>query len=160
MAYYNPRRWIDHTDSLLLETENILKLRKLARQRATSGLGRKFLPPVFLEFDVTITGTDDVIRMTEWVDTMGKIYIDLAHDGTFLRKGHFNHGWHHNPNGREIPPPHHIHFPTTKYPSLSARSPKYAYSINSNNNYVDALLRLCDHNNIEIRGVSVPLTRG
>lgn len=160
MAYYNPSRWIEPTDSLILDTENILILKKLARQRAISGPGRKFLPPVFLEFDVTISDTDEVMRMTEWVDTMGKIYIDLASDGNFLRKGHFNQGWHHNPNGRDIPPPHHVHFPTVNYPSLNTRSKKYAYSIKTNNNYVDALLRLCDHNNIEVRGVSIPLAQG
>lgn len=157
MGYYNPRRWIEPTDSLLAATENVLKLKKLARQRVMSGSGHKFLPPVFLEFDVTITDTNDVIRMTEWVDTMGQIYIDLAHDGNFLRKGHFNQGWHHNPNGRDIPPPHHVHFPTAKYPSLNAHSPKYAYSIKANNNYVEALLKFCDHNNIKVRGISIPL---
>lgn len=160
MAYYNPGRWIKPTDSLLPETESVLKSQKLARQRATSGTGQKLLPPVYLEFDVIIKDTGDVIRMTEWGNTRGKMYINLTRDGMFLRTGHFNQGWHHNPDGREIPPPHHVHFPTANYPSLNSGSSTYAYSINSNNNYVDALLRFCDHNNIEIRGVSVPLARG
>ena len=157
MAYYNPRRWIDPTDNLLPETENVLKLEKLARQRATSGAGRTFLPPVSMEFDVIIKGTEDIIRMTEWVDTSGKIFIELTHESHILRKGHFKQGWHHNPNNQEIPPPHHVHFPTKKYPLSNTQSSTYAYSIQSNNNHVEALLRLCNHNNIEVRGISVPL---
>ena len=100
-----------------------------------------------------------MLRLTEWVDTAGKINIDLTDDGSILRQGHFNHSGHHNPNGTDIPPPNHIHFPTMKLPNLR-RHPAYAYPVRANCNYIEALVRYCADTNIQIEGAKIPWIPG
>ena len=96
--------------------------------------------------------------MTEWEDRQGKLFVNLAHSSMFFRKGHFNQEGHHNPNGRDIPPPHHMHFSTAKYPNLE-RPPTYAYKLTVEADYLNVLVKFCDETNIEIRGVFIPLWR-
>jgi len=165
MAYYDPSGWIDPMDSLIGEVEDRLKLDKKAQPKRASTFQRRarvttkaFLPPVALELDVAVQSTKELLRLTEWIDKAGKVYIDLIVSNDFLRKGHFNQGWHHNPDGRDIPPPHHLHFPTIKFSNL-ARPHSYAYPIQSNDNYLEALQAFCEHVNINIRAVSLPLLR-
>jgi len=165
MAYYDPGGWIDPTDSLRDEVEDRLKLEKKAQpkranmpQRIARGTTKAFLPPVSFEIDVIVQSTKELLRLTEWIDKAGKVYIDLALSNDFLRKGHFNHGWHHNPNIRNIPPPHHIHFPTVKFRNLT-RPHSYAYRVQSGGTYLEALQTFCEHVNINIRAVPLPLLR-
>jgi len=165
MAYYDPSGWIDPTDSLINEVEERLKLDKKAQSKGLSTLRRRvygttkvFLPPVSFELDVVVKGTKELLRLTEWVDKAGKVYIDLTVSNDFLRKGHFNHDWHHNPDGRDIPPPHHIHFPTVKFNNL-ARPHSYAHSVHLEDTYLEALQTFCGCVNINIRAVSLPLLR-
>ena len=165
MAYYDPNGWIDPADSLIGEVEDRLKLDKKAQPKGVSTLQRRargttkaFLPPVSLELDVAVQSTKELLRLTEWIDKAGKVYIDLTVSNDFLRKGHFNHDWHHNPDGRHIPPPHHIHFPTIKFNNLT-RPHSYAYLVQSGSTYLEALQTFCKHVNINIKAVSLPLLR-
>jgi hypothetical protein len=84
--------------------------------------------------------------------------MNLASKDDMIRKGHFNHGYHHNPDGRDIRPPHHIHFPTVNYPALD-RTHTYAYSVQANNDYISALKRLCIDTNIDLHNATLPLIR-
>jgi len=165
MAYYNPSGWVDPADSIIDEVEDRLKLDKTAQpkrvsmsQRRARGTPRAFLPPVSFELDVIIQSTKELLRLTEWIDKADKVYIDLCVSSDFLRKGHFNHGWHHNPNGRDVPPPHHMHFPTVKFRNLN-RPHSYAYRVQSGRTYLEALQTFCEHVNINIRAVPLPLLR-
>lgn len=165
MAYYDPSGWIDPTDSLIGEVEDRLKLEKKAQPKGVSRIQRRvarttrsFLPPVSFELDVVIERTKELLRLTEWIDREGKVYIDLTVGSDFLRRGHFNDGWHHNPDGRDIPPWHHIHFPTVNFSNLT-RHPSYAYPVQSDSDYVAALQTFCRNVNINIRAVALPLLR-
>ena len=165
MAYYDPSGWIDPSDSLIGEVEDKLKLDKKAQpkgsstpQRRAPGTTKAFLPPVSFELDVVIQSTRELLRLTEWIDKAGKVYIDLTVSNDFLRKGHFKNNWHHNPDGRDISPPHHTHFPTVKFNNLT-RPHSYAYPVRSGSNYLEALVTFCEHVNISIKAVPLPLLR-
>lgn len=157
MTYYEPIKWASSDDQLVSSVEQILRSYKRAYPRQV-GVGRSFLPPSAIELDITIKETREVLRLTEWEDKQGRLFIHLVYSSEFLRKGHFNHDWHHNPDGRNVPPPHHIHFPTMKYPKLE-QPPTYAYPVKTNNDYLSTLIRFCEDTNIELRGVSIPLLR-
>lgn len=157
MPYYNPIQWIPNEDQLLSHVESKLQ----ADKRAYSKKGqqrRSFLPPQAMELDAVLNETHEVLRLTLTMEKHGKISINLAAGDEALRKGHFNHDWHHNPNGQDIPPPHHIHFPTANYPSLD-RQHTYAYSVQAENNYLAALQKFCADNNIYLHNASLPLLR-
>jgi len=165
MAYYDPSGWIDPSDSLIVEIEDKLKLDKKAQpkgsstpQRKVPGATKSFLPPVSFELDVIVLNTKELLRLTEWIDNAGKVYIDLTLSNDFLRKGHFKHDWHHNPNGRNIPPPHHVHFPTAKFNNLT-RPHSYAFPVKLGSNYLEALEVFCEQVNISIKAVPLPLLR-
>jgi len=164
MGYYDPSNWIAPDDSLIGEVEDRLKLDKRAQPKATRvqpravRAGKAFLPPNSFELDVIIESTKEVLRLVEWMDKEGKVFIELGVSVDFLRIGHFNHGWHHNPNGRNIPPPHHIHFPTFQYRNIT-RPPTYAYPVQSGSDFVEAFQTFCDNANIRIKGVPLPLLR-
>ena len=158
MAYYNPSSWIASDDQLVDSIEHKIRLYKRARPR-TSRPGKAFTPPNSMELSVVIRETNEMLRLTEWIDPVGKISIELTDDGTILRQGHFNHGWHHNPNGVDIPPPNHIHFPTVKHRDLT-RHPAYAYRVKSASNYIEALAKYCSHSNIDIEGAAIPWLPG
>lgn len=156
MSYLNPQKWISPDDELIPDIEEKL----IADKRAYSvnvGIGKSFKPPSGIEFSVTIKETSETLRLVEWEDRQGKIFLEItAVDNTF-RKGHFNQGWHHNPNRMEIKPPHHIHFPTKNYP-LTMR-PTYAYPVKSDKDYLSALSRFCNDTNIELSYATIPLMR-
>ena len=163
MTYYNPVKWIAPDDKLIPEVEQRVMLEKHARSRERTSRS-SFLPPWEMELSITIAETAEALRMTEWIDKLGRVFIDLTHDSKTLRKGHFNQiRWHHNPDGRDISPPHHVHFPTVKYPDLdSDHLSSYAHPINTEEpraNYLTALRSFCDCVNIRIQGVSLPLLR-
>jgi len=165
MGYYDPSNWVAPDDSLMGEVEDRLELDKRAQPKApsrifrrVSGAGKSFLPPVSLELDIVVESTNEFLRLIEWIDKEDKVYIQLSVSNNFLRIGHFNHGWHHNPDGRNIPPPHHIHFPTLKYANIT-RPPSYAHPVQSGNTYIEALETFCDNANIRIKGVPLPLLR-
>lgn len=150
MAYYDPSSWVkDPTDKLIDDWEKIIILKKRAEERYTDS-GYKPKNKLSLAVRVKEAGYDDMV-LTLWQNAIGKIYIDLKKDPNFLRKGHYNTDWHTNPDGKRIPPPHHIHFPTTKYRTLEGNNKKYAYPVNVNGNYIEALQLFCQHNNIELR---------
>lgn len=157
MPYYGPTSWIPDEDYLLFDVENRVK----ANKRATTAKSRRsksFLPPYSIELDVLINETHEVLRLTLTKEKQGKVSINLAAGDDMLRKGHFNHAYHHNPNGVDIPPPHHIHFPTYNYPSLD-RQHTYAYSVQADNDYLSALQKLCFDTNISLHNASLPLLR-
>lgn len=161
MSYYDPTKWIAADDQLLSDIETKLKLEKRSSSKRAK-YGRSFLPRTCLELDVNVDVTHELLRLTEWIDQTGKVYIELGYSEDMYRKGHFNTDeWHHNPNGANIPPPHHMHFPTVTYPNLK-RKPNYAHPIKANNDYIDyinALKRFCAFVNITLRGVALPLLR-
>ncbi len=157
MSYYNPINWIPSDDQLILDIEQKLTSDKRAYSRG-AGSGKYLSPPSAMELAVIIGATKEVLRLTEWEDRQGKVFINLTFDEDTYRKGHFNTDWHHNPNGEDIRPPHHIHFPTVKYPKLE-RPPTYAYPVKSDNDYLSALTKFCEDSNIELHGASVPLLR-
>lgn len=158
MAYYDPTDWIKPTDTLIPDVE----MRMAAKKRAysvDSGIGKSFRPPRGLEFNVVIEETNENIRMVEWQDRIGKLFIDLcSSENSYYRKGHFNnHTPHHNPSAVTINPPHHMHFPTHDYPDLSWDKTKYAYPLKSENDIIEALLKFCSHTNINIHHTKIPL---
>jgi hypothetical protein len=156
MPYYNPVFWVASDDHLDKKIEDQVILLK----RATSNNARHIrglLPPSALELLVVCPKTQEILRLIEWEDEIGRIFINLIQDSGLLRKGHFKTTWHNNPDGRGISPPHHIHFPTVKY-SL-AGSKTYAYPVKQGDNYLDALKKFCHDTNIVIDGVSIPLLR-
>jgi len=157
MGYNDPAGWIDPNDQLLSHVEDKVKSEKLARPKTGRSV-RSFLPPSYLELDIVVKATRELMRLAEWVDVRGRVFVDLVHEDNTLRKGHFNHDWHHNPNGRDISPPHHIHFPTLRYPNLD-RMPTYAYPVKANSDYLNVLRKFCDDANIAIQGVPLPLLR-
>ncbi|MCK4368163.1 MAG: hypothetical protein KAV68_00615 [Dehalococcoidales bacterium] len=157
MPYYNPRRWAPLDDQLIPDIERKLIADKRAYS-AQSGAGKSFKPPSGIELSVIMEETKETLRLIEWEDRQGKIYIELTSIDNIFRKGHFNQDWHHNPDCNNIKPPHHIHFPTEKYPRLDRR-PTYAYSVKSQNDYLNALSKFCNDTNIELRNASIPLMR-
>lgn len=157
MTYYDPKPWISTDDNLISPVEDILKLHKRAYSKRF-GTGKSYLPQAPLELDI-ITDDKQILRLTEWKDKNGKIFIELAFVNDTYRKGHFNStDWHHNPSGENIPPPHHIHFPTKKYSINQMHT--YAFPIKADTDYISTLEKFCEVTNIEIKGVSIPLLRG
>lgn len=150
-------------DHLLPAIEDILKARKKAYPRQVTQ-NRSFAPLSAVELGVPLPDSREELRLTEWEDREGKLYIDLRHKSSFVRKGHFNHTWHTNPNKQAIPPPHHIHFPTANYPLkehfyMYQKEHTYAYQVQSENDCVNALLKFCLDTNIDIQGIWFPLLR-
>ena len=156
--YYDPSGWISGDDELVGEIEDKLRCLKKAQPRRSAS-SKSFLPLFALELDVILEGLVGSLILREWLERDGKININLTINTDSVRKGHFNHKWHHNPNGKEIPPPHHIHFPTVKYRNLDRRH-TYAYQVRVNDNdYLSVLKIFCEHVNIRITGVALPLLR-
>ena len=156
MSYYNPIGWVSPDDQLISDIEDKL----IANKRAYSiqvGVGKAFRPPSAIEFNVTVKETGENLRLIEWEDREGKLCIQLTLTDKIFRKGHFSHDWHHNPDGRNIRPPHHIHFPTEKFP-LRKRS-TYAYPVKTESDYLSALLKFCNDTNIDLHHASIPLMR-
>lgn len=158
MPYYNPGRWIEADDLLIDDVESRLVLKKRARSKEIISRGG-ILPPLYLEFNVAIVDTGEVLRMVVWMDREGKVFVNLEMTGFMYRKGHYNQSdYHHNPNGTDIRPPHHIHFPTVKYSNLNEPH-SYAYPVKSGSNYLEILKQFCQHSNIEIVSVKIPFGR-
>jgi hypothetical protein len=161
MGYYDPSMWIGANDRLLADVEGRMQSDKRARS-GRSGSGKSFLPPSSLQLDIIVTETEEVLRLTERLDKLGRVRINLFGEGVAFRKGHFNETrWHHNPDDRNIPPPHHNHFPTSKYPNLD-RPHTYAHPVRADSDCLDflnALRTFCEYVNIELHGVSLPLLR-
>ena len=157
MAYYDPVVWIAPDDQLVSYVEHTLKLSKRVRSKQSSS-GKSFLPLLSVELDVVVEDTNESLRLVEWIDREGKIFINLSYSEDIFRKGHFKQDWHTNPNGAKIRPPHHMHFPTIKYCNLDRRH-TYAYPINADIDidYVNALKKFCDYINTRLEGVSIPL---
>ncbi len=154
MSYYNPIRWIHHDDQLISDIEDKLMADKRARSIQTR-VGKSFKPPSAIEFSVIVKETEETFRLIEWEDRAGKLYIELTSMENVFRKGHFRHDWHHNPDGRNIKPPHHIHFPTQNFP-FSKRA-TYAYPVKSDNDYLSALSKFCNDTNIDLHHAAIPL---
>ena len=158
MAYYNPGYWVDDPcDSLLTEIEHVVQLDKVAYPDI--GAKKKgFLPPGAIELGVLVKESKTTLRLSGTISTVNKINFNLSLGDFILRQGHFNHKGHTNPAPikRGISPPHHIHFPTIKYSDLTKR-PAYAYKVRCNNNYIEALQKYCELNNISISGIRLPL---
>ena len=157
MSYYNPISWIPPQDHLIPSVEAKI----IADKRAFTSKSRRsksFLPPYSLELDVLINGTSEMLRLTLTKENQEKVSINLSAGDDALRKGHFNHGYHHNPDGIDIPPPNHIHFPTNDYPLLD-RPHTYAYVVKSDNDYLSALKKLCSDTNISLHNAALPLLR-
>ena len=164
MPYYDPSKWIAADDTLIADVEQKVIAPKLASSKASRGR-KAFLPPNKMELHIVTTDTHEELRLTEWQNKLGKIFINLTHDIGTLRKGHFKgQRWHQNPDGTAIAPPHHVHFPTTKYPNLDLEKVStYAHPIlreQKDVSYIHALRGFCDYVNIELHGVAVPLLRG
>lgn len=155
VAYYDPTSYIEPADNLVEDIEEKLRLVKKVRQvYATSG--KPFFPPWYMEMDVVIIETREILRLAEWVGSQGKVNINLQKTSEDIyRKGHYNHPKpHHNPNCRTIGN-HHVHFPTLKYPNLNRRT-TYAHSVSPTNDYIKALKGFCELVNIDMQGVTIP----
>ena len=157
MPYYDPNKWISSNDQLIPEIEDKLIEDKTAFTTQTKQT-KSFKPPSAIEFNVVLNETKGTIRLSEWEDRIGRVYIELTSIDSIFRKGHFNQErYHHNPDGRDIKPPHHIHFPTRKYP-LNGQS-TYAYRISSSKDYLNNLISFCNDTNIDLNHASIPLMR-
>jgi hypothetical protein len=159
MSYYNPEKWMLSGDELVPDIEERLVVNKRA-YTINTGVGKSFKPPSGIEFSVVLIETKENIRLIEWEDIRGKLFIDLQSPDYIFRKGHFNNlNVHHNPGGIVIKPPHHMHFPTKKYPKLYRGKTKYAYPLTCQNDYLSALMKFCNDTNIDIHHASIPLMR-
>ena len=162
MVYYNPTPWIDPIDNLIVTIEQKLQANKVAKSTPKTK-GKAFIPLNELELNVIIRESGEVVRLTEWVDGRGRFHLGLEDSNTKYRRADFQvirH--HHNPNGVNIPPPHHIHFPTVKYPLDGEHS--YAHPVEATDDksgvdYISALRLFCDYTNIVLSGVSIPMIR-
>lgn len=157
MSYYDPSPIIHGTDTLIISCETRVKTRKRGELQS-SYFGKAFLPPSLqLEWLVIIGETGEILTLKQWVNKVGKIEINLIDSNMYwLRKGHYNNTPHRNPDDSITKGPHHIHFPTTKYPTLDVQRQKWAYSVDVNGNYLEALIQFNRHTNIRLRG-SIPL---
>jgi len=154
MAYYDPTSWIDSSDNLVEYIETKLKLVKRVRQ-VYSTSGKAFFPPWYMEMNIVIIETREILRLVEWIGSQGKVSINLQTSEDIYRKGHYNHTKpHHNPNCRTIGS-NHVHFPTSKHPNLN-RPTTYAHSVRPTNDYVKALRGFCELVNIDMQGVTIP----
>ena len=159
MSYYNPEKWIQSGDELIPDIEERLVANKRAYTVNTVA-GKSFKPPSGIELLVVLNDTKETIRLIEWEDIQGKLFIDLQSPDYIFRKGHFNNkNVHYNPGGIAINPPHHMHFPTKKYPKLDRFKTKYAYPLKCENDYLNTLDRFCNDTNIDIHHASIPLIR-
>ena len=162
MAYYDPTLWIDPADSLIITIEQKLQADKTAKS-APKTKGRAFIPLNELELDVIIKESGEVVRLTEWVDRIGRFHLGLGDSNAKYRRGDFQETRrHHNPNGVNISPPHHIHFPTIKYPLDGEHSyahPARPTDDKSGADYISALQLFCSYTNIMLSGVSLPIIR-
>lgn len=160
MSYYDPIRWIDPSDSLVDTIEAKLRASKIAKSNRGSKR-RAYLPMRELELDIMVRESGEVLRLTEWKDRVGRFHLRLVNTSDTYRRGDFRvDSYHHNPNGMDIPPPHHIHFPTIKY-SLNQRH-TYAHPVQpasdeSGEDFISVLQLFCDYTNITLSGVSLPL---
>jgi hypothetical protein len=160
VSYYDPIRWIEASDSLVATIEAKLRATKTGESNKGSR-SRAYLPSHELELDVVITGSGEVIRLTQWEDHAGRFHLGLANTSDTYRRGDFKvDSYHHNPNGVDIAPPHHMHFPTVKY-SLKGRH-TYAHPVQptgdkSGEDFVSVLRLFCDYTNIVLSGVSLRL---
>jgi len=162
VAYYDPIQWIDPSDNLVDAIEQKVKADKSARS-APRTKGKAFIPLNELELNVIVKNSGEIIRLTEWVDRAGRFHLGLEEPTTKYRRGDFQvQRPHHNPNGVDILPPHHIHFPTVIYP-LEGRS-SYAHPVRhtddeTGTDYISALRLFCAYTNIMLSGASVPIIR-
>ncbi len=162
VAYYDPTRWLDPSDRLVNAVELKLKADKFAKSNPKAK-GKSFLPLNELELNVIIRESGESIRLTEWVDRIGRFHLGLENSNTKYRRGDFQANKpHHNPNGKNIYPPHHIHFPTIKYPLNGGKS--YAHPVKpaddkTGEDYISALRLFCDYTNILLSGASLPMIR-
>ena len=157
MAYYDPSPLLSPDDSLIEPIEVLVKTPKKASQRFKTG-SQCFIPPQAIELNVFLPENAGVLRLTLTVKLNNKIIVNLSGSPDTLREGHFNFpGYHHNPSGVDVPPPHHIHFPTTKYPKFSYTTSSYAYQVSGNTDYMNAMQMFCYNNNINIQGLNYPL---
>jgi len=160
VSYYDPIQWIDPSDSLVDIIEAKLRAGKIAKSDRGSKR-RAYLPRHELELDIIVTQSSEVLRLTEWQDHAGGFHLGLVNTSDIYRRGDFKvNSYHHNPNGRDIPPPHHMHFPTIKYP-LNQRH-TYAHPVQptsdkSGGDFISVLQLFCDYTNIMFSGVSLPL---
>jgi len=162
VSYYDPIPWIDPSDNLIDIIEDSLKVVKVAKSLGKTK-GRSYLPLNELELSITSEDGGEILRLTEWVDRIGRFHLRLVSFNISYRRGDFKvKNYHHNPNGANIPPPHHIHFPTVKYP-LDKRH-TYAHPVRpatdkTGADYISALRLFCDYTNIILSRVSIPLIK-
>jgi hypothetical protein len=160
VSYYDPIRWIDASDSLVATIEAKLRATKTAESNRESR-SRAYLPRHELELDIVIAESGEVIRLTEWEDRAGRFHLGLANTSDTYRRADFKvASYHHNPNGVDIPPPHHMHFPTVEH-SLKERH-TYAHPVSptgdkSGEDFVSVLRLFCDYTNIMLGRVNLRL---
>jgi len=160
VEYYDPTPWIATSDSLVEATEARIKVDKVAKSNLRSK-GQFYSPHYKLELDVVVKGSGEILRLSEWRDKIGRLHFKLIDYQDTLRRGDFKETrHHHNPNGANIPPPHHIHFPTIKYPLNQEHT--YAYPVKpsqdkSGEDDISALRLFCDYTKIILAGVNLPL---
>lgn len=163
MSYYNPTKWIDPSDTLVDSIEIKILADKVAESKIKYH-GRSYLPQNELELDVKVKGSVETLRLTEWVDRIGRFHLGLTDFNVLYRRGDFKEkNFHTNPNGFKVPPPHHIHFPTKQYPLEGMHT--YAYPVKPTYNdtgedYISSLRLFCDNNNIRLGSVTLPLIKG
>ncbi len=160
MSYYDPTRWVKLPDTLVVAIEDKVRTNKKA-QSSNGRTAGAFLPPNYLDLDVIVEQSGEILRLTEWIDKIGRTHITLSDSNQLsFRRGDFRvTEHHHNPSGVDIPPPHHIHFPTVDYPLNGTHT--YAYPTNSKvvSDYIGALNVFCNVNNIILDKIHLPLLR-
>ncbi|PVV83531.1 hypothetical protein [Dehalogenimonas alkenigignens] len=152
-GYFNPLPLIAHGDEAIPSIENLIRAQKVAvtdtRRR------NSFSPPNQVQLDVKTVLSGDILRIHQSKDTIGLITVTMFHNNEVVRQGHFNRkDWHHNPSGQNIPPPHHIHFPTLKFPRIGRANRdghSYAYQVDSDRDMTSTLKCFCINNNISLQ---------
>jgi hypothetical protein len=160
MTYNDPSFLLSQDDALLPEVES--KIQDTKKTVAAEIIkGKSYIPRGSLRFVLRNIKSGEEFRLSGYRDSEDKIRLDLYDSLSLLiRKGHFNDTGHHNPNGRDIPPPNHIHFPTQSSPDLHKHHGTYAYQVISKTDYLSALKKYCQETNIELESINISLYNG
>lgn len=111
-------------DEPVTEVEHIVSLPKTA-ETAVFNRRQGFRPPRSVEVRLRSDEGHD-LSITGYVDSIGRVYLDLQYGEQRLRSLH-NHPGHRNPDRSLVDSPH-MHFPSKKY-RLSRGGSSYAYCL-------------------------------
>ncbi len=149
--------WCPEDEELIPEVEQLIYAHKKARPHR-SGSKLRFRPNTPMELDVVVEESGEELNLKAYQDRMERAHIELRRGTQLLRRGDFNVTTHHNPNCRNLPGNHHIHFPTKRYPISGLHT--YAYPIDlPAGHFLIAFVEFCKELNVDYEGLDLPFGR-